>query len=132
MERNEFTQIRRALKKSQGQLADILCISPKSIQSYEQGWRNIPAHVEREMLLLFSLKINNGKTGEKPCWTIKNCSDEWKAKCAVWELQTSISCWYMNGTYCQGEYRKTWKEKIKLCRQCDVLQSSFSGCITES
>ncbi|MFC1935046.1 helix-turn-helix domain-containing protein [Chloroflexota bacterium] len=56
MDNSEFSQIRRSLGKTQGELARLLCVSPKAIQSFEQGWRNIPASAERQLLFLISLK----------------------------------------------------------------------------
>ena len=47
MERDEFSGIRHLLGKTQSQLARLLGTSFKAIQSFEQGWRNVPAHTER-------------------------------------------------------------------------------------
>ncbi len=126
MDGNEFASIRHVLGKSQRQLSRTLCISVKALQSFEQGWRKVPAHMEREMLLLLSLKHNTALTKDMPeCCDVNDCPAEWREKCVVWELQTAIPCWYLNGTYCQGEYQKSWEEKIKLCRRCDVFRSGF-------
>jgi hypothetical protein len=32
-------------------------------------------------------------------------------------------CWFINGTICQGEEQKSWRNKMKMCRQCEVFQS---------
>jgi DNA-binding XRE family transcriptional regulator len=40
MESNEFSGIRKYLGKTQSELAGLLCVSTKAIQSFEQGWRN--------------------------------------------------------------------------------------------
>jgi len=126
MDSKEFAWIRHALGKSQKQLSRTLCISLKAIQSFEQGRRKIPALMEREMLLLLSLKENVGRpSASSECFDVNNCPKEWREKCVVWELQTTIPCWYLNGTYCQGEYQKSWEEKIKICRQCNVYRSAF-------
>jgi len=44
MDKREFSQIRSGLEKTQDQLAQLLGISIKAVQSFEQGWRNIPVH----------------------------------------------------------------------------------------
>ena len=124
MDKKEFSQIRSVLGRSQGQLASLLCVSPKAIQSFEQGWRNISPHIEREMLLLLSLKRSADRIIQ-PCWDIKNCPSEWRNNCAVWELQARYFCWFLNGTFCQGRIHKTWTEKIQLCKECEVYQSMF-------
>ena len=43
-------------------MAQILGSSLKAVQSFEQGWRKIPVHVERQMLFLLAMKKGVGKT----------------------------------------------------------------------
>ena len=50
---NEFSKIRGILGKTQKKLAQLLWVSVKAIQSFEQGWREIPPHIERQMLFLY-------------------------------------------------------------------------------
>ncbi|MFH0813428.1 MAG: hypothetical protein V2A69_11415 [Pseudomonadota bacterium] len=50
MDKQEFSHIRHQLGKSQKQTAQLLGISLKAVQSFEQGWRNIPIHIERLVL----------------------------------------------------------------------------------
>ena len=47
MQSKEFSDIRRYLGKSQKQLAQLLYVSIKAIQSFKQGWREITANAER-------------------------------------------------------------------------------------
>lgn len=125
MNNNEFSKIRHLLGKTQEQLAQILCVSNKAVQSYEQGWRNIPANLEKQMLLLHSLKsLPNRKI--QPCWEIKNCPPEWRISCIVWELKVMHFCWFLNGTFCQGKTQESWENKIKLCRECKVFKEMLS------
>ena len=126
MDKKEFSQIRNVLSKTQSQLSSLLSVSPKAIQSFEQGWRNIPPYIEREMLLLLSLKTSVDRN-IRPCWEIKNCPDGWRNKCITWEFQVRHFCWFLNGTYCQGKINNEWIGKIKLCKQCEVYQSMFSA-----
>ena len=48
MNKKEFSQIRNQLGKTQMQMAQLLGVSLKAIQSFEQGWREIPVHAERQ------------------------------------------------------------------------------------
>ena len=122
MERNDFSRIRQYLGKSQNELAQLLCVSPKAIQSFEQGWRRIPASAERQILFLLASKMS--KDGNiSPCWETQKCPAEWRQKCAAWELKAGHFCWFINGTFCQGKLQESWEEKIELCRQCNVLKS---------
>jgi len=110
------------LAKSQNQLARLLHISPKTVQSYETEWRNIPVDVERQMLFLLSLKVAKERN-TKLCWDVKNCPDEWRKNCAAWEFQAGYFCWFMNGTFCNGEYQDSWNKKMELCNQCQIFRS---------
>jgi hypothetical protein len=121
MERTEFKELRAKLKKTQAQMAQLLGVSLKAVHSYEQGWRKVPAAVERQMYFL-TVKQNTKKSKVKACWQIKNCSPEQKTKCPAWEFGTGELCWFINGTICDGTAQKDWKEKMKICRTCEVFE----------
>src|SRR4030042_7005282 len=98
MHSKEFSRARRYLGKTQNQLAQLLAVSPKAIQSFEQGWRRIPPYVERQMLVLLSLKSSSDRDTQS-CWDLKNCPQEWRENCIIWELKAGDFCWSMNGTF---------------------------------
>ena len=56
MDSKEFSNIRKKLAKTQKKLASLLGISLKAVCSYEQGWRTIPSHVERQLIFLLAKK----------------------------------------------------------------------------
>ena len=120
MEREEFSDFRKKLNKTQKEMAQLLGTSIKAVHSYEQGWRSIPTHVERQMFFLVSNRRGASRR-RKACWTINKCPPKQKKKCPAWEFKAGKLCWFINGTICDGIVHKTWKEKIKLCRSCEVL-----------
>jgi len=122
MEIKEFKRFRQRMNKTQRQMAQLLGTSIKAIHSYEQGWRNIPVHVERQMLFLISRMKDNSKD-RKPCWIIKKCPSEIKKQCPAWEFQAGNLCWFINGTICCGGVCKDWEDKMKCCRSCEVFKS---------
>ena len=124
MDRLEFKSIRKKLSKTQRQMAQLLGISIKAIHSYEQGWRNIPGHVERQLYFLLANLKRKGDT-QRQCWTIKNCPPERKKQCPAWEFKAGQFCWFINGTICDGGVHTNWKEKMKICRSCEVFTSIF-------
>jgi DNA-binding transcriptional regulator YiaG len=67
MDNQEFQTLRQKLKKTQKQLSELLGISLKAVQSFEQGWRNIPVHAERQVLFLLASQKVPQKKG-KACW----------------------------------------------------------------
>lgn len=122
MESKEFVIFRKKLKKSQAQIARLLGVSVKAVHSYEQGWRSVPAHVERQMLFLVT-RVADKHREQKPCWEIMKCPDSRKEQCPAWEFYAGTLCWFINGAICNGVIHKDWKEKIKICRSCEVLAS---------
>lgn len=121
MKKEEFSDIRLHLNKTQSQMAQLLGVSLKAIQSFEQGWRSIPTHIERQTLLLLVMK--NGSNNRKACWVLTKCPKEKKEECPAWELMCGDLCWFVNGTICHGEVQSDWEQKMKLCRKCKVFKT---------
>jgi len=124
MENKEFSKIRLSLGKTQGQMAHLLGVSPKAVQSFEQGWRKVPTHIERQVLFLLAMKKSPPKKAN-PCWETLKCSVETKRNCPAWEFRAGHLCWFINGTICNGEIQESWQKKMKICRQCVVFQTTF-------
>ena len=120
MESSEFKELRAKLGKTQAQIAQLLGVSLKAVHSYEQGWRSVPAAVERQMYFLV-VKQNSKKGKLKACWQVKKCRPEQKRKCPAFEFGAGDLCWFINGTICDGAAQKNWKEKIKICKTCEVF-----------
>jgi hypothetical protein len=125
MQNKAFSAIRRQLEKTQSQMAQLLGVSLKAIQSFEQGWRKVPVHTERQALFLLSLKKVPRKRA-RSCWVMRNCPEETRCHCPAWEFQAGHLCWFINGTICHGSVQDSWPKKMKLCRQCEVFQTMFS------
>ena len=120
MEKEEFVAARTKLDKTQKEMSQLLGVSVKAIYSYEQGWRSIPTHVERQMFFLLSRKRGNRDLA-KPCWIIKKCPSKRRKECPAYEYNAGRFCWLVNGTICECKAQKTWKEKMKICRECAVM-----------
>lgn len=121
MESNEFSQIRKGLGKTQKELASLLSVSLKAVQSYEQGWRKIPAHVQRDLYFLLFNQRNKGNATQ-PCWEQTSCMN--KEHCPAWEFKSGTMCWYINGTMCAGKKPSTYEEKLLTCKSCNIFKSS--------
>ena len=122
MSGKEFKKWREKLNKTQLQMSQLLGVSVKAVRSYEQDWRNIPPHIERQMIFLISRMDGNLKNRES-CWVTKKCPPKVKKQCPAWEFKAGKLCWFVNGNICCGNATKNWKEKIKFCRSCEVLKS---------
>jgi DNA-binding XRE family transcriptional regulator len=125
MQAKEFSVFRKKLEKTQKQMAQLLGVSIKAIHSYEQGWRSIPVHVERHLYFLLSRKLR-GNARSKPCWEMLSCPQEKKEQCPAWEFSTGDLCWFINGTICDGTVHQSWRDKMVLCRACDVFKKAMA------
>ncbi len=121
MDHTTFSALRTKLGKTQKSLAELLGVSLKAVQSYEQGWRSIPIHVERQLYFLVVNQRSDSHSKHKDCWTQKKCTR--KKECPAWEFQVGHLCWFLSGTLCACTADKNWKEKIATCRTCDVLNA---------
>ena len=121
MQREEFATMRKRLGKTQSQMAALLGTSLKAVHSYEQGWRAVPGHVERQLFFLISRM--RGRKAPKPCWVVRECPPDRKQQCPAWEYRAGNLCWFINGTVCEGTNQKNWQAKMKICRSCKVLTS---------
>jgi DNA-binding XRE family transcriptional regulator len=123
MNGKELFRIRHHLAKTQSELAQLFGVSTKAMQSFEQGWRKIPAHVERQVYFLLAMRrIRDG--GKIPtCWEVKKCASVTRDRCPAWEFQRGDLCWFINGTVCRGVVEKNWVKKMKTCRKCEVFRS---------
>ena len=122
MDKNFFAKIRKTIGKTQKGLAELLGVSIKTLHSYEQGWRRIPAHAERQILFLLS-RSRERSGGLKSCWVLKNCPPKRKKECPAWEFQAGKLCWFINGTICECAAQRDWHKKMEICRKCAVLLS---------
>ncbi len=127
MDSQRFKDIRAELNKTQKALAQLLGISVKAIHSYEQGWRKIPHHVERQLLFLFSRVLTGKEENPDKCWDIIKCSDTMREKCPASEFNSGDLCWFINGTMCSGKIHSTWEKKMDECKECRVFKQFFKN-----
>ncbi len=125
MNKKGLSKIRHHLGKTQGQLAQLLGVSTKAIQSFEQGWRRVPPYVERQTLFLLAMKASRDEERVPMCWEVKKCPAETREGCPAWEFQCGHLCWFINGTICRGGVEKIWEKKMKICRKCEVFRSAL-------
>ncbi len=122
VKRMQLIEIRRHLGKTQNQMAHILGVSAKAIQSFEQGWRKIPVYIERQVLFILALKYHASQKSQ-PCWLTRRCPSERRQDCPAWQFDAGHLCWFINGTVCEGLPQGTWNNKMKMCRECEVYRS---------
>jgi hypothetical protein len=122
---SEFSRLRIGLNKTQQEMSQLLGVSVRAVHSYEQGWRSLPVHVERQVLFLAFSKSTK-KLQKRPCWVVNKCPREARDRCPAWEFKAGRLCWFINGTFCKGKVQSDWRKKMKLCRACKMLQPLLS------
>ena len=115
-------QLRDRMGLSQREMAELLGVSKKAIESYEQGWRNVPPHVEQMVLLHTILLRGRDLRKVKACWQQKDYDRAVCAQCPARHIHAPGFCWLVTGTLCGGKSTGSWKAKRKLCLKCIVLK----------
>ena len=119
MDRAGFARARVLLGKSQRDLARLLGISLKAVESYEQGWRNVPSNIER-MLYFLLFKLNEKSFAqESPCWSTKSCSDASRKECVAYVTGEGHFCWFFTGGLCASAKASGIGERY--CYTCKVF-----------
>lgn len=123
MDRELFKIGRHKLKKTQASFADLLGISLKAVQSYEQGWREIPIYIERKVYFLLSQSRELTPGATKNCWARNRCAN--KKECPVWEFNAGKFCWFFCGAECSDGDNKNLTKIMGNCRNCDIIKQLF-------
>ena len=124
MDAKEFQSLRQRLQKTQKEMSQLLGTSLRGVQSFEQGWRRIPVHIERQVLFLWALK-KKADRDLRPCWQIRGCPPQTCQNCPAWEFNAGHFCWFINGTICRGKVQDSWSKKMRVCRKCPVFAANM-------
>jgi transcriptional regulator with XRE-family HTH domain len=126
MKKEEFSSIRKSLKKTQRQIALLLGISHKTVESYEQGFRNVPVNIERILYyLLFKLNMNKLDVNEL-CWHKKDCPLSIRRHCVAWLANEGFFCWFLTGKTCVQE-RMLSKGESGNCFSCSFFLENLAN-----
>lgn len=121
MKRQSFREVRRLLGMSQREFAAILAVSPKAVQSYEQGWRGIPDRIEKQIFFYLSRLNRKGNRTAQACWKIHRCDPAVRKECPAAKFGAGEECWFVSGNRCNGATLGSWREKREACFRCDVF-----------
>jgi transcriptional regulator with XRE-family HTH domain len=118
---SNLREVRKALGKSQSKLAALLGASTRAVQSYEQGWRPTPNHVQKMAGLLLALNARRQLGRPSPCWKTRRCPRDVRATCPAYQLQAGELCWLLTGNSCRQVKEPSWEPKLAKCRECPVM-----------
>jgi DNA-binding XRE family transcriptional regulator len=113
--------VREALRKSQHDLADLLGVSLRAVQSYEQGWRRTPLDVQKLAILMLYLQRRNGDPLPPPCWAIRGCDTASRAACSAREFGGGHFCWLFSSATQRCRTRAGQDGSLSACAECPVM-----------
>lgn len=113
-------QVRKALDKSQSELAELLGIGVRAVQSYEQGWRQCPSYIQRLAMMLLVCSEATTRSA-KPCWQLTGCPSDRRRTCPGKQFGGGKLCWMISGACCGGKKLKARNAKAHDCSKCPVL-----------
>ena len=119
MDKITFARARALLGKSQKELAQLLGVSLKAVESYEQGWRNIPSTVERMVYFLLFKLNQEAFEPVAPCWTLTSCPEEARRDCVAHVVGEGHFCWFFTGGLCASA--RASGEGERHCYRCAVF-----------
>ena len=117
-----FKAVRSELGLSQVELADLIGVSQRTVQSCEQGWRKPGPAVEKAVILLLMASRQGADFGIKACWNSINCSRRERDDCLVYQSRQGHLCWLLSGNTCQGRSCRTWEDKKAMCGECSFFR----------
>lgn len=112
--------VRAKLGLSQSKLADMLGVSPRAVQSYEQGWRSPPRPYAMQLMTVLALHVEVPSPAP-PCWRLTGCPAEARSQCAAHTVGRGRWCWQLSGRSCLNRRGPGRPNATIPCVGCDVI-----------
>lgn len=112
-------RVRSSLGMTQAAVARALGISIRAIQSYEQGWRETPASVMVQLLVLAAAYRSAALDG-KPCWEVTGCPAVNLIECPCRHTGGHL-CWLVSGRLC-SDPSGSKQENLQTCLDCRIIR----------
>ena len=123
----DLTAVREELRLSQSELAALLGVSPRTIQSNEQGWRKPSSALEKSILLLLIASRQGEDFTSHTCYNTLDCGPETCDQCLIHRSRQGHLCWLLTGNMCKGRRLYNWQDKKQVCGECLFLQTLLRG-----
>jgi DNA-binding XRE family transcriptional regulator len=118
----DLKAVREEIGLTQSEFADMICVSARTVQSCEQGWRNPSPGVERSALLLLLAHRHGDALCRHQCWQTMGCSREERESCLAFRAKQGHLCWMLSGNHCQGRRLRSWEDKKGTCLACPFIR----------
>ena len=120
---NNVRDVRRVLGLTQAGLGQLLGVSLRAVQSYEQGWRPVPTYIQQLCAMHLFLRTGEKRKKMPPCWIVRDCDLSLRNDCPAFLYDAGDLCWLVTGSQCRCQGTDSWDEKLKTCPQCEVLRA---------
>ena len=121
-ELSDLRSIRAGLGQTQSQLAGLLGVSTRALQSYEQGWRAPPVSVQQRADLVLYLNWRLQGNWARPCWEKKSCPPATRRACPACQYKAGDLCWLVSGRQSTSGRESSLKAKLAQCVECAVMR----------
>ncbi|MFA7172842.1 MAG: helix-turn-helix domain-containing protein [Kiritimatiellia bacterium] len=111
--------IRKNAGLTQAAVAQALGVSIRAIQSYEQGWREVPTHIMVQLLVLAAAH-QTGERKRSACWDVTKCPPERQALCPCRRTDGRL-CWLVSGRLCAAPTSSD-PQDVQRCMGCPVIK----------
>ena len=119
--------VREELMLSQAGFADLLGVSTRAVQSWEQGWRKPSSALQKSILLALIAWRQGDNFGARMCWEAKDCPEATRERCLAYRARQGHLCWFMTGNICQCRHLRNWPDKMAFCGECTFFHALLDG-----
>jgi hypothetical protein len=102
-------------------MADLLGVSKRAVQSYEQHRRHAPPPVRKLAALMLYQHWQKDHARPAPCWEQHECSHETRESCFTYQARADGLCWMMTGSIGANPACKTRPNPQRDCLTCPVM-----------
>jgi DNA-binding transcriptional regulator YiaG len=121
-------RIREVIGRTQAELGATLGVSAKAVQSWEQGWREVPDRVMTQLLVLLAL-YRRHTMEEVPCWEVRRCPAGSRDRCSAFAIGRGQFCFYIGSKECAPDAagREADAGDGLPCLRCSVVHRLLRG-----
>lgn len=112
-------RLRALMGWTQLEASHFLGVSKKAVESYEQGWRDVPDHIWKSLLTLAAVE-HHYPHGYRRCWEIMHCAPAQRRTCFGARSMGGRFCWMTSATNCHQNHPE--RQNVRTCLCCPVVR----------
>jgi transcriptional regulator with XRE-family HTH domain len=123
----QIGRIRRALGKTQHELAELLGVRPEVVRKYENGEAHPSARCLRTLALMLAADMRTARQCETNCWEARRCPSSRRENCPTYALNGGRTCWLLIEGACPVD-PKPGEQVAQRCDGCVVFHGGLLPC----